>query len=639
MLSGLFAESSVDIAVSNNEPNAVLSATPTSGPAPLTVQFGASLSADTETAAEDLIYQWDFGDGATANDAGDPGILMDTEHFYSKQADGTACTTADPCTFVAKLTVTDEGGKQGVDSVEIQVGNTKPIVNISHSALQGPAPFEVVFNAINSTDEDGDAVEVEWAWGDGTANETLPVTGAGGDGAVPHTYEAAGTYKTTAVLTDGRGGRTSWAGVSVIVTEPVEQSSEPRAIFTISPETQRVGEPVQVDAGNSFDRPPGDAIASYSWDWGDGTPGGSGVTATHSYTQPRQYTIVLTVADAEDPPNTNSTSKKVRIVGEAGELPGPANRAPDARFIVSGGPVSPNEGFVGDTLFTFNASTSSDPDGDALTFDWDFGDGSPRVVDGGAVVTHRFDRARTYVVQLTVKDTSNLAKNATQTIIVRDASLNEEPVPFITTGPRSGSAPLSLMFESELSFDPNGDPLAYAWYVSDTRSEVRLSVDSLGDWVGTIPDAASGDSTNEGPSATICPENNGGVRVFWTSIDCDARPSGTEDIEIRPSSNNGATLDAVFRSPGEFTVSLEVDDGLMVVRGDPEQVTVAARSVTTEPPTGGPVPGGGPTTTGQGGRRSTGICGFGMLIGLLGSLFGLTLMMAANRRFAKARNR
>ena len=39
------------------------------------------------------------------------------------------------------------------------------------------------------------------------------------------------------------------------------------------------------------------SIVSYSWDYGDGSPLGSGVTSSHIYNTPGTYTVTLTVSD------------------------------------------------------------------------------------------------------------------------------------------------------------------------------------------------------------------------------------------------------------------------------------------------------------------------------------------------------
>jgi glucose/arabinose dehydrogenase len=53
----------------------------------------------------------------------------------------------------------------------------------------------------------------------------------------------------------------------------------------------------------------------------------------------------------------------------------------------------------------FTGSGSSDPDGDDLTFDWDFGDGSPHSSE--ADPTHEYEDEGTYTARLTVTDSAN----------------------------------------------------------------------------------------------------------------------------------------------------------------------------------------------------------------------------------------
>jgi hypothetical protein len=65
---------------------------------------------------------------------------------------------------------------------------------------------------------------------------------------------------------------------------------------------------------------------------------------------------------------------------------------------VIGGPYSGQQGVE----MVFDASASSDPDGDALTFAWDFGDGAPSAA--GAVVGHSYEAPGLYTVTLTITD-------------------------------------------------------------------------------------------------------------------------------------------------------------------------------------------------------------------------------------------
>ena len=90
-----------------------LSATPTSGPGPLVVDFDAT--ATDADPGDALSYAWDFdGNGTTDSTEEDP------THTYS--------TTG---VFVAKLTVTDSNGLTGSANTTITVGNTAPTVTVN----------------------------------------------------------------------------------------------------------------------------------------------------------------------------------------------------------------------------------------------------------------------------------------------------------------------------------------------------------------------------------------------------------------------------------------------------------------------------------------------------------------------------
>jgi len=93
---------------------------------------------------------------------------------------------------------------------------------------------------------------------------------------------------------------------------------------------------------------------------------------------------------------------------------GPANRAPVAKAKVD------DNTDTNYRTYWFDATGSTDPDGDALTYAWDFGDKS--VVSTAAQVSHEFPKGKkSYTVTLTVTD-GHLSTSTTTTVDVTPPS-------------------------------------------------------------------------------------------------------------------------------------------------------------------------------------------------------------------------
>lgn len=158
------------------------------------------------------------------------------------------------------------------------------------------------------------------------------------------------------------------------------------------------GMKASVDGSASSD--PDGTIAAYAWDFGDGKTA-SGATASHDYAEPGTYQVKLTVTDNDGA--TDSATRSVTI-----QAPPEPNRAPVAKFEV----VQTNG-----LSIEVDASDSSDPDGDALSYGWNFGDGSAAVT--GKTASHTYAAAGSYQVTLTATDPDGLKDTATATVSVQ----------------------------------------------------------------------------------------------------------------------------------------------------------------------------------------------------------------------------
>lgn len=114
----------LSLAGGNQPPQAVVSAAPTQGVAPLTVNFSGTGSTDPN--GSPLAYSWNFGDGAT-------GSGTTTSHTYAGNG-----------SYAATLTVTDPGGLSSSASASITVGAAIGDANPHHvSTSIAPTPVVI----------------------------------------------------------------------------------------------------------------------------------------------------------------------------------------------------------------------------------------------------------------------------------------------------------------------------------------------------------------------------------------------------------------------------------------------------------------------------------------------------------------
>jgi PKD repeat protein len=150
---------------------------------------------------------------------------------------------------------------------------------------------DVLFDGSASTDDE-QIVSYVWNFGDGSM---------GSGQRVQHDYAIAGNFNVTLTVTDNRGGTDTSAPQAV----SVGANTAPTARFTFSPTAIKVGTSVSFNAAQST-AALGRNIVAWDWDFGDGTPHGSGETPFHTYAAAGSYTVTLVVTDSAGQKNATA---------------------------------------------------------------------------------------------------------------------------------------------------------------------------------------------------------------------------------------------------------------------------------------------------------------------------------------------
>lgn len=226
-------------------------------------------------------WLWDFGDGNTqlVTAPGNPNVT----HVY-----------ANPGVYTVTLTVTNLQGCDASASMNVVIV-PGPIADFTFD--EGCQSNPVAFTDLTATN--GGAAIVQWFWNFGdpasgvanTSNLQNPV----------HIFNAPGTYTVTLESTSA-SGCISTVQHDVVITPP------PAVAFIINSSTC-VGEPV------SFEPDPAimdlTSIASFEWNFGDGSPVSTAQTPVHVFNVAGSFQVTLTVVNNDG--CSNSITQTVNI--------------------------------------------------------------------------------------------------------------------------------------------------------------------------------------------------------------------------------------------------------------------------------------------------------------------------------------
>lgn len=400
-------------------------------------------------------------------------------------------------------------------------------------------------------------------------------TSGGGSGAADNSpYQVNVTVTDEAATPASESVQFSW-----IITETLQLTAIPRA-------TPMTGEaPLQVNFTGS-ESVDDEAVTSYLWDFGDGSPTDGTENPVHTFTSPGIYIVTLTVGDAEG--NTDSNTLSI-------EVEEPANAPPLA--ILGASPVTG----VAPLEVAFTGSDSTDDNG-VVTYLWNFDDDTPDAEQSDPV--HTFTTPGSYVVTLTVTDVAGSSNSNTVTIEVLEP-VNLPPDAIIEADIVSGPAPLEVTFTGSNSLDDLGIT-NYLWDFKDGTTsgsadpvhifsvagiyEVELTVTDAGGLTNTSsilitvtepgsnapPDAVAESNITEG-LAPLTVVFNGSTSTDDAGIvqyDWDFTDGGNSD-EADPT--------YTFTAAGIYEVILTVSDEEGLTDTDTLSITVTDPSVDLPP--------------------------------------------------------
>jgi len=299
--------------------------------------------------------------------------------------------------------------------------------------------------------------------------------------------------------TDGAGHNiTKSVTFDLPALQPGVDFIPPTAVITVTPSTTGTAPfTVVFDASKSTDNR---GIASYSWDFGDGTTGTGVMPAAHTYTN-GTYIVKLTVTDYF---GNVGVALETITVGEAG--------APTA--VIN---VTPSTTGIAPFTVYFDASQSSVADGgegcgscSIVSYSWNFGDGTTGT---GMTISHEYTAAGTYIVVLTVTDSNGNKGYDSETIKVNAAGVPSTIT--LQANPTTVTAGGGTSLITATVKDAGGNPVTDGTIVTFTKTLGNLSSSSV--------------STVSGIAVTTLTLSNAGTETISSTV---GATSGTASANV-----------------------------------------------------------------------------------------------------------
>ena len=451
----------------NAQITADFNASPTSGCAPLVVQFSDSSSGNPSS------WKWDLGNGTTS-------VLQNPSVAYFN-----------PGTYTVKLTIKNSYGIDSITKSQFITVYSSPEINFGASNVTGCFPLTAYFTD-STVAGSGKINKWQWDFGDGNLSTVKDPQ---------HTYTSTGSFNVSLKASNSYG-----CASSKTIQNYINIQTGVKASFTNST-SKSCNAPATINFTN---KSTGTGTLSYQWSFGDGTSSTS-ANPSHTYNSSGSYTVSLIVSNSTGCSDTLIKTKLISVGNTTADFEIPrlvcaetpviltntSNPVPasahwdfgDGTFsdsvnaiksFVKAGNYSvkmiSNNGACMDsvtktlTVFAkptiafsasdtvscaapFNVNFTNESSGTSnftnnnsavQTYYWDFGDGSNSDQQNPS---HTYTKEGNYTVKLFVTNPSGCTDSLVKTAFVRI----KKPVVFINGLPQKGCAPLSHKFTSTVN--------------------------------------------------------------------------------------------------------------------------------------------------------------------------------------------
>ncbi len=371
-------------------------------------------------------YTWSFGDGTS-------GTGVTPFHTYTS-----------PGTYTVCLTVLDPNGTVCTSCQTITIGSSS---GCQAYYTSNPVLGTTIYDFTNQSQ--GNATYFYWTFGDG-GTSTLQNPS--------HAYNATGWYNVCLTITDSIAQCSDTYCDSILVGGGM--LCDPNFVYQTSPAAT-----VFIGTGQNN--------VSWSWDFGDGTTGTGGPTATHSYGVAGTYVVCLTVTQANGQTCTSCQSVVIQNAANC-----------SSNFAIYPDSVTQH------TYYAYNLATGVAP----LTYTWSWGDGTS---SNTAYPSHTYSGPGLYTICLTITDATGCTSNTCYQWQLLRLSGSGVPVTINVIPGTTGLQEAGAINALTVYPNPASDVINSSFTLAKETGVSLKIINVTGQVVYSLPSAVYGSGTHE----------------------------------------------------------------------------------------------------------------------------------------------